>query len=43
MIELGKNMGPLLLRGIHRDFPRNREIFLDVKMKNGDYGKKQKN
>ena len=36
-------MGSLLLKGIHRDFPTNREFFWDVKMKNGDFGTKQKN
>ena len=36
-------MEPLLLKGLHRYFPPNREIFWDVKLKNWDFGKKPKN
>ena len=44
MIELEKTfMKPLFLKGLRRYFHPNGELFLDVNMKNGDLGKKQKN
>ena len=38
VIEVKISMEPLLLRILRRDFPPNRELFLDVKLKNGDIG-----
>ena len=37
-----KFMEPILLEGLHRYFPPNHELFVDVKKKNWDIGKKQK-
>ena len=28
----------IILKGLHRGFPPNHELFCDVKMKNGDVG-----
>ena len=35
-------METILFKGLHRNFPPNCDLFLDVKMENGGYGKKQK-
>ena len=35
-------MEPILLKGIHRDIHKDYEIFWDVEMKNGDFGKSKK-
>ena len=44
MIELNFFlMVPLLIKGLHIDLPTICELFLDVKMKNGGFGEKQKN
>ena len=37
-----KFIEPLLLKGRQRDLPTNCELLWDVKMKNGNFGKKQK-
>ena len=41
MIEFQKKsfMEPILLKGLHRYFPPDRELFWDVKLKIWDFGK----